>query len=494
MGFAPGDVVCLLQLLGFWFALAVVSTPLSAYERQSGRLGEHGGVVFTNDPLDVEFVLLAPKGRYAVYFNNTSGAELPASQVGAVSLSIQRTGRPAETLPLRIDDVAKRWVTNGSASDVPISAARVSYRYRGKTQQAELPLSTVFHAGLSTPRPVTAGTPVQLTFTVKDFFGRDTGAMEIVHERPMHVMVVSNDLADFYHIHPTLSPGNVFNITHVFPHGGDYRVFADFTPAGEGNHVESFTVNVQGAGRAAIPLGPDTAWNGISEEVRMTLASEKPLRAGRDISLYMTLADVPTGAPIHNLQRYLGAWAHIAIISEDTQDFLHVHPIEELPSNFEYFWYTLKRDFFHINATEPGSESPATIRTSVGFRRAGLYKMWVEVQRANRVLTFPFVLRVGEGGQITQIPHPPFGATLIRVSSAGYEPSRIIATAGQPVKLAFFRVDAQNCGRLVRFPELGVERELPPGQMVMIEVTPRKSGRLAFRCGMNMLKGELLVQ
>jgi plastocyanin domain-containing protein len=80
------------------------------------------------------------------------------------------------------------------------------------------------------------------------------------------------------------------------------------------------------------------------------------------------------------------------------------------------------------------------------------------------------------------------------VSSAGYEPARIPAKAGWPLKLAFFRVDAQNCGRLVKFPDLGIERELPPGKTVVIEVTPRKSGPLAFSCGMNMMKGELLVE
>jgi hypothetical protein len=332
-------------------------------------------------------------------------------------------------------------------------------------------------------------------FAVKDFFGRNTGAMQIVHERPMHLIIVSADLADFYHIHPTLSDGNVFRVTHVFPHGGNYRLFADFTPVGGGNHIESFNLKVEGTGRAPVSLDPAAAWTATAGSVRMALASEKPLRAGEDIGLYMTLADLQTGAPVHDLQRYLGAWAHIAIISQDTQDFLHVHPLEELPSNFEFFWYIMRRDLLHAHPMEPGATSPATIRTFAGFRQAGLYKMWVEVQRGNSVLTVPFVLRVAPGvGQVTQIPQAPSGATLIKVSGTGYVPSRIAARAGRPLKLAFFRVDAQNCGRLVRFPDLGIERELPPGQTVVIDVTPRKSGLLTFSCGMNMMKGELLVQ
>jgi len=47
-------------------------------------------------------------------------------------------------------------------------------------------------------------------------------------------------------------------------------------------------------------------------------------------------------------------------------------------------------------------------------------------------------------------------------ASVGYEPARIQAKAGHPLKLAFFRADAQNCGRFVRFPALGLERQLPP--------------------------------
>jgi hypothetical protein len=204
----------------------------------------------------------------------------------------------------------------------------------------------------------------------------------------------------------------------------------------------------------------------------MTLSADKPLRAGEDIGVSVAIFDTKTGVPIHNLQRYLGAWAHIAIVSQDLQDFIHVHPIED------------------------NSASPVTsIRTSAGFRRPGLYKMWVQVQRQDQVIAVPFVLRVADGaGSGPPLSQAPSGATLIKVGSGGYEPARIAARAGQPMKLAFFRADAQNCGRMVKFPALGIERELPPGQMVVIDVTPRKSGSLAFACGMGMMRGELLVQ
>jgi plastocyanin domain-containing protein len=93
-----------------------------------------------------------------------------------------------------------------------------------------------------------------------------------------------------------------------------------------------------------------------------------------------------------------------------------------------------------------------------------------------------------------QGPHAPPGAVLVNVSMVGFDPAVIPATAGQPLKLAFFRPNAANCAREVIFPDLGIRKELPPGQTVVVDITPAKSGTFGFECGMNMLKGKLIVR
>src|SRR4051812_18929647 len=45
-----------------------------------------------------------------------------------------------------------------------------------------------------------------------------------------------------------------------------------------------------------------------------------------------------------------------------------------------------------------------------------------------------------------------------------FEPSRIDALPERPTRLALTRIDAQNCGRRVVIPELGVKRDLPHGR------------------------------
>jgi hypothetical protein len=95
---------------------------------------------------------------------------------------------------------------------------------------------------------------------------------------------------------------------------------------------------------------------------------------------------------------------------------------------------------------------------------------------------------------VTPAPHAPPGSVLVNISMVGFDPASIEAKAGQPLKLAFFRPNAANCAREVVFPGLGIRKELPPGETTVVDITPPKSGRLGFACGMNMLKGQLIVR
>jgi hypothetical protein len=110
------------------------------------------------------------------------------------------------------------------------------------------------------------------------------------------------------------------------------------------------------------------------------------------------------------------------------------------------------------------------------------------------VSTSGFAVRVTPAGaNAPQGPHAPPGSVLVNVSMVGFDPASIAAKAGQPLKLAFFRPNAANCAREVVFPGLGIRKELPPGQTVVVDITPPKSGPLGFECGMKMLKGQLIV-
>lgn len=99
----------------------------------------------------------------------------------------------------------------------------------------------------------------------------------------------------------------------------------------------------------------------------------------------------------------------------------------------------------------------------------------------------------------------PKEATAARVGSGGvqeiqvtvkggYSPDVIVVKQGAPVRLDFYRDETASCSDQVVFGDFGIVRELPAFKTTPIEFTPEKSGEFTFTCGMNMMRGKLVVE
>lgn len=75
----------------------------------------------------------------------------------------------------------------------------------------------------------------------------------------------------------------------------------------------------------------------------------------------------------------------------------------------------------------------------------------------------------------------------------GYSPDRIVVRRGVPVRLNFYRDETESCSEEVVFGDFRIARHLPPFQTTSIEFTPDKAGEFTFTCGMNMMRGKLIV-
>ncbi len=76
----------------------------------------------------------------------------------------------------------------------------------------------------------------------------------------------------------------------------------------------------------------------------------------------------------------------------------------------------------------------------------------------------------------------------------GYTPDTIVVRAGEPVRLQFYRDETADCSERVVFEDFGIDAALPAFQTTPVEFTPEEAGEFRFRCGMNMLKGLLVVE
>ena len=117
------------------------------------------------------------------------------------------------------------------------------------------------------PAAPRAGQRVQLRFAVRHpMTGTRIREFEVVHEKLLHLFVVSQDLSFFRHEHPQLGRDGVFQLEMEFPAPGMYRMLGDFYPRhGTPQLVES-TVIVPGGGiTAGTRLSPDLEpKNGVS--------------------------------------------------------------------------------------------------------------------------------------------------------------------------------------------------------------------------------------
>jgi plastocyanin domain-containing protein len=82
----------------------------------------------------------------------------------------------------------------------------------------------------------------------------------------------------------------------------------------------------------------------------------------------------------------------------------------------------------------------------------------------------------------------------IAVGEQAFEPSRLTLRSGVPARLIFVRTTDKTCATSVLFPSLSIRRDLPLNQPVEIAFTPQTAGEIQFVCGMNMLRGTVIVQ
>ncbi len=214
-----------------------------------------------------------------------------------------------------------------------------------------------------------ANEEIPFSILIKDKSGKPIQTFETIHEKKMHLFIVSKDLSYFSHIHPKYKGNGEFDFTTSFPAGGDYKLISEFTPKGGGDpSVESQWVHIDGETAEGIPLVLDQKLTKVVNGKKVTLSFDH-IMAGMTVHMNFTIRDAASNQPIKNLQPYLGAMGHAVAMSGDAEKYLHIHPM----------------------ATE-GNGPKVTFMTV--FPKKGIYKVWGQFQHEGQVFTVPFVINV----------------------------------------------------------------------------------------------------
>ena len=86
------------------------------------------------------------------------------------------------------------------------------------------------------------------------------------------------------------------------------------------------------------------------------------------------------------------------------------------------------------------------------------------------------------------------GTTRTITVKGGYSPAQVNARAGEPLRLVFDRQETSGCSAELLIPAFGVRQTLPAFESTSVEITPHAAGEYEFTCGMNMLRGSIVVE
>jgi hypothetical protein len=235
---------------------------------------------------------------------------------------------------------------------------------------AETPAGT-FQAKMTLPAQLQPGVPFMIDIAVQDAHGRQVPEFELFQEKLMHLILVSDDLAYFTHLHPEHRGNGVFQVKAMLPSAGGYTLFCDYKPARAIEQISILKLRMQGAEKpttAADMNRTEKTVQGI--QVRMNV-SPKPARADAEVVVRFNL-QWPDGSPVAGLEPYLGEKGHLVVIRKSA-------PLND-------------KDYIHAHAMQGGEAS--TIGFTTRFPTAGPYKLWCQINHQGRILTVDFWVNI----------------------------------------------------------------------------------------------------
>jgi hypothetical protein len=219
----------------------------------------------------------------------------------------------------------------------------------------------------STPQVIEAGKPTLLSISITEN-GKPT-QLEVAHEKKIHFIVVNEELTWFDHLHPQEQANGNYTVTETFPNGGKYISFADFKTNGGAPTLNKQELEVSGN----VVKKTDTVsnkWISNIDGYTVTLVNGNDFKTNRTQHLGVSIGKNGKQLSGKDVETYLGAVAHMVMISKEDKEFKHIHPI---------------------------SNERFPIYGETSFEKPGIYRMWVQFQTNGQVHTADFTVDVKHG-------------------------------------------------------------------------------------------------
>ena len=247
------------------------------------------------------------------------------------------------------------------------------------------------------PAVVKPGQRAELRFRMlRPGTGELVKKFEVVHEKQLHLFVISQDMTYFQHIHPVLHDEGTWTIDLTLPKAGYYKVLTDFLPSGGSWQFIARPLVTAGfdgdlAGDSAT-LVPDASPTSTVDGLRAAVSYDPPtFVAGLYGHISFRLTGAVSGELVTDLQTYLGAFGHTLIMSEDMAEYVHSHPLDTLPGKDD--------DSLPQFVIPPGADleklrGGPDVTFDGLMPKPGRYRAWTQFRWRDKVHTFASTFNV----------------------------------------------------------------------------------------------------
>ena len=246
--------------------------------------------------------------------------------------------------------------------------------------------------------------------------GQAITRFEVELSKRLHLIAVSGDLRTFVHEHGDKPDARGhFRVPMTFPHAGPWHVYADAVPAGLGQQVLRFDLNLGETETPATPPAPQpTGLEGMDGRYGVRFDA-LDLRSGQEAELRLHL--LRDGRPAPDATPYLGVAAHAVFIGAADLAYAHAHAAPTAAPMAGGTGAAMKQDVTGMaGADVPGmgqaggghggmpgmGGAPLRPRTKVSpdltlhvrALKPGTYLLWLQFMAGGQVRTVPFVVPV----------------------------------------------------------------------------------------------------
>ncbi len=217
--------------------------------------------------------------------------------------------------------------------------------------------------------------PGNVTLAFK-LFGLDANEfapkdLKINNEKPLHLLVVRDDLTGYQHLHPDYVDER-WTVATEISQSGKYYLYVDIKPIKENPTVLRLPVVIGEATQKKKFPAISQNFSETLGDLKVTLDAQSPIKAKESAKLNFKLTQ--NNNPLTQIEPYLGSFGHVVALSHtDPNYFEHAHPVTK---------------------TKP---TDGSVKFEAEFPVNGMYTIFAQFNINGQVKTFPITIEVANG-------------------------------------------------------------------------------------------------